>query len=109
VVVRTVWLAFVFLIAIGGLIAYKIGFATPAIHRTASAGQPAAIVETPDTPLAKADRLDVNCLEDAPDKTQVRTIPIVLSEPAAIIQPEKLQKSSAVTGMKVTQVSPKLI
>ena len=90
--VRTVWLAFVFLIAIGGLITYKIGFATPAMHRTASADQPAAIAETTDTPLAKADRLDVNYLEDAPDKTQVHTIPIVLSEPAVRVQPEKAPK-----------------
>jgi hypothetical protein len=44
--VRTVWLGLVFLIAIGGLIAYKISFAAPARYQTASADPAAAIADT---------------------------------------------------------------
>jgi flagellar basal body-associated protein FliL len=88
--VKTVWLGLVFLIAIGGLIAYN--FATSAKHQTASADPAAVNADTRGAPSAKADRLDVNYLEDLPDKTSVHTIPIVLSEPAAKAGPEKVTK-----------------
>jgi hypothetical protein len=89
--VRTFWLGFVFLIAIGGLIAYKTSFAIPAARQTASVDAPAALADTQHIPLAKADRLDVNYLDDVPDKTPIRTIPINLSEPAEA-RPEKVTK-----------------
>lgn len=85
---RTVWLGLVFLIAIGGLIAYN--FATGAKHQTASAEPTTAIADTQDAPSAKGDRLDVNYLEDVPNKTPVHTIPIILSAPAAKAVPEKV-------------------
>jgi hypothetical protein len=88
--VRTVWLGLVFLIAIGGLIAYN--FATGAKHQAAFADPTVAIADTQDAPSTKADRLDVDYLEDVPDKTPVHTIPIVLSKPPAKAEPEKVTK-----------------
>jgi hypothetical protein len=88
--VRTVWLGLVFLIAIGGLIAYN--FATRAKHQAAFADPTAAIADNLDAPSAKADRLDVNYLEELPDKTSVHTIPIILLERAAKDGPEKVSK-----------------
>jgi hypothetical protein len=89
---RTVWLGLIFLIAICGAIAYRIGFSSTSAHRPASADATAAIADTQDAPSAKADRLDVNYLDDVPDKTSVHTIPIILSEPAANAGPEKVTK-----------------
>jgi hypothetical protein len=106
--VRTAWIGLVCLIAIGGLTAYKIGFAAPARSQAVSAvpavmiadaqGEP-AIHQTPesrDDPPAKTDRLDVDYLQDVPGKTLVHTIPIVISNPgvpAAKADPEKASAS----------------
>jgi hypothetical protein len=116
---RTVWIGLVCLITICGLTAYKIGFAAPAKNQAASADPSAVIANadyasttkvaeatsdaaaskddvastevaaTKDAPATKTDRLDVDYLQDVPDKTLVHTIPIVLSDPAAKAEPEK--------------------
>jgi hypothetical protein len=91
--VRTAWIGLVCLIAICGLTAYKVGFATPAGSQAAAA--PLAVItdaqgvtasndapETRDGPASKTDRLDVDYLQDVPGKTLVHTIPIVISNPA---------------------------
>jgi hypothetical protein len=89
---RTVWLGLIFSVAICCAIAYRIDALSTSAHQTTSADPTAAIDDTQGTPLAKADRLDVNFLKDVPDKTPEYTIPIVLPEPAAIVQPEKTSK-----------------
>jgi hypothetical protein len=91
VMVRTVWVGLIFLIAICGLVAFKIGTATSS-KSVASIDIPAEPADEETAPSVKADRLDVNYQDVVPDKTSVQTIPIVIPAPAPKAQPEKVAK-----------------
>jgi hypothetical protein len=90
-VIRSVWLAFVFLAFIGALAVIKVGVATPSKQQTAllepvlsesALAEQAVEPEVAQDALAKADRLD-----DTPDKKPVQAIAIVPPEIAP--KPEK--------------------
>jgi hypothetical protein len=85
-VIRSAWLAFVFLAFIGALAVIKVGVATPSKQQAALAD---AVIEPDVTQdaLAKADKLG-----DLPDKTPVQSIAIVPPQavPKAQEKPTKL-------------------
>ena len=93
--IRSVWLAFIFLAFLGALAVFKVGVATPSKQQVALADQvePAVArdVATPDAfiqeasaqeVLAKADKLD-----DVTDRKPVQAIAIV--PPRAVTQPQE--------------------
>jgi hypothetical protein len=69
--IRSVWLAFAFLVFIGVLAAFKVGIATPSRQQVAVANDVAEPEPVQDV-LAKADKLD-----DVPDRIAVQPIAIV--------------------------------
>jgi hypothetical protein len=92
--VRTVFVALVFLIGISALAAFKISIATPAKQQAAFT-ETTVGVSASQSPFSKADKLDVSFVDDAPDKKVVRLIPIVLpssAQPAQSEPPEKVAK-----------------
>jgi hypothetical protein len=74
---RTIRIAFSFLIVIGALATLKAGFAPPS-KQQASFSDDVIGADLSQDVLAKADRLDVNFIEDIPDKKAVQTTRIVL-------------------------------
>jgi hypothetical protein len=74
--VRTVWLALVFFIGICGLAALKVSIATPA-KQEAAFWDAAIEADVSQHFLSKADKLEVNSIEETPDKKLVHTIAIV--------------------------------
>jgi hypothetical protein len=90
--VRTVWLGLAFLIAICGLVTFKISIATLAKQQIASGDATTMTADRDAAPSIKADRLDVNYLDDLPAKTSVHTISIVIPQPAPKARPEKITK-----------------
>src|ERR1035437_2839515 len=89
--VRTVWLALVFLIGICGLAALKVSVATRAKQETAFA-ETTIGANTNQDPLTKADKLEVSYFDEVPDKKVVRLIPIALPQAARLTPPEKSTK-----------------
>jgi hypothetical protein len=85
---RTGWVALVFLIGTSALAAVKLSIATPVKHQTAFT-ETTVGVSASQSPLSKADKLDVSFVDEAPDKKVVRLIPIVLPNSA---QPEPREK-----------------
>jgi hypothetical protein len=117
---RTVWIGLVCLISICGLAVYKISSAAPAPTQAASAdatyADPTTLIAdirgsqatpdalaTQDAPATKTDRLDVDYLQDVPNKTLVHTIPIVISDPAVPAAKPDPDKASA--SDKATRIS----
>jgi hypothetical protein len=90
VMVRTVWLALVFLIGVCGLAVLKVGIATPAKQQAAFA-ETTIGANADQLPLTKSDKLEVPYVDDEPGKIAVKTIRIVLPE-AAPKPPEKITK-----------------
>jgi hypothetical protein len=88
--VRTVWLGLAFLIATCGLVTFKISIATLAKQQIASADETTMTADRDAAPTIKADRFDVNYLDDVPAKTSVHTISIVIPQPAPKARPEKI-------------------
>ena len=101
--VRTVWLALVFLIGICGLAALKVSVATRA-KQDAAFAETTIGANTNQDPLTKADKLEVSYFDEAPDKKVVRLIPIALPQAAQLNPPRKSPRSSVGIG---TQVTPK--
>jgi hypothetical protein len=109
---RTVWLALSFLTIIGALVAFKVSIATPAKQQAAFADMTmGANTANQDEPLAKADKLDVSYVDEAPDKNVVRLIPIGLPTSA---QPEPREKFNKIVSRhwhegyaKTTKRSPR--
>ena len=88
---RPLWLALVFLIGICGLAALKVSIATPA-KQDAAFSDDKSDADISQEASVKADRLDVNYIEEAPDKKPVQTVAIVL-KPAVSPNPrEKITK-----------------
>jgi hypothetical protein len=82
---RTVWVALVFLIFIGGLAALKVSVATP-VKQQEAFGE-ATIGANAQAVLSKSDKLTATHVDDfAPERKAVRVIPItapVVAKPAA--------------------------
>jgi hypothetical protein len=89
---RTVWLALGFLIVVGALAALKFKIATPAKEQAAFADTAIGGNIANQDPLAKADKLDVSYVDEAPDKKVVRLIPIALPTTAPPGPREKVTK-----------------
>jgi hypothetical protein len=89
--VRTVWLALVFLIGICGVAALKVSVATRA-KQDAAFAETTIGTNTNQDPLTKADKLEVSYFDEAPDKKVVRLIPIALPQAAQLNPPEKISK-----------------
>jgi hypothetical protein len=89
---RTVWLGLAFFIATCGLVTFKISIATLAKQQIASADATTMTADRDAAPSIKADRLDVNYLDDVPAKTSVHTISIVIPQSAPKARPEKITK-----------------
>jgi hypothetical protein len=87
--VRTVWLALVFLIGICGLAALKVSVATRA-KQDAAFAETTIGANTNQDPLTKADKLEVSYFDEAPDKKVVRLI--ALPQAAQLNPPEKITK-----------------
>ena len=94
--IRSVWLAFAFLVFIGVLAAFKVGIATPSKQQVAVANDVAEPEPVQDV-LAKADKLD-----DVPDRIPVQ--PIAIVPPQAVPKPQDRSppRSSAGIGATVT-------
>jgi hypothetical protein len=86
--VRTVWLALVFFIGICGLAALKASIATPA-KQEAAFWDAAIEADVSQHFLSKADKLEVNSIEETDDKKLVHTIAIV---PLLVVAPKPEDK-----------------
>ena len=79
--IRSVWLASIFLVFIGALAAFKVGTATPSPQRAAAVAHDAIEADVAQDALAKADKLD-----DPPDRKPVQSIAIVPPKAAPLAQ-----------------------
>lgn len=92
---RTVWLALVCLICLGALFALRTSFGSSPMKVKPSSFEAAAGSEREQVPLAKADRLDLNYLRNAPEEISVDTINTSRPAPTA---PEVKLKDTEVTS-----------
>jgi hypothetical protein len=92
--VRTVWLALVCFIGICGLAALKVSIAPPA-KQEAAFWDAAIEADVLQHFLSKADKPEVNSIEETPDKKLVHTIAIVPPLVAAPKPEEKIIKISS--------------
>ena len=100
--VRTVWLALVFLIGICGLAALKVSVATRA-KQDAAFAETTIGANTNQDPLTKADKLEVSYFDEATDKEGRSLNPDCASAScAAEPPPRKSPRSSVGIGTKVT-------
>jgi hypothetical protein len=103
--VRTVWVALVFLIGISALAAIKISIATPVKQQAAFTETTVGLIAS-QSPLNKADKLGVSFVDEAPDKKVVRLIPIALPSSA---QPEPLEKVTKIISRHWHEGDAKII
>jgi hypothetical protein len=89
---RTVWLALVCLICVGALSALRTSFGNSPMKVKASSFDAAVGSEREQEPLAKADRLDLNYLRNAPEEISVDTINT--SRPAPTAPEVKLKEQA---------------
>jgi hypothetical protein len=88
---RTVWLALILLIGICAMATLKVSIATSAKQEAAFADT-AIEADVSHDASVKADKLEVNYIEEAPDKKLVRSITIVPPPVAAPKPREKITK-----------------
>jgi hypothetical protein len=93
---RTLWLALGFLTIVCALTALKAGVATPAKQQAAFSSGDVIEVDASQEPLPKADRLDVNYLEDMPDKKAVQTTKVIVFGADLKAAPSPLEKPAKI-------------
>jgi hypothetical protein len=91
-VVRTVWLALVFLIGICGVAALKVSIGTPTKPQVASGETTIGANFDQGDYLSKADKLEVPYVDETQDKKVVRIIPVEMPQAAQPKPPEKITK-----------------